>query len=119
MGLISAVVNNLSCGANSQLGTGTKFCPQDIENPTVVVFAEKGTKFAPSDDLTLSAIQTLQQNGKLIVLSGVVSFTDNTAENTAWWCNGSTSDSGSLSLGSNPSGATWSSDFGRSEMSDD
>ena len=82
MGLISAVVNNLSCGANSQLGTGTKFCPQDIENPTVVVFAEKGTKFAPSDDLTLSAIQELQQNGKLIVLSGVVSFTDNTAENT-------------------------------------
>ena len=57
MGLISAVVNNLSCGANSQLGTGTKFCPQDIENPTVVVFAEKGTKFAPSDDLTLSAVQ--------------------------------------------------------------
>ena len=82
MGLISAVVNNLSCGANSQLGTGTKFCPQDIENPTVVVFAEKGTKFAPSDDLTLSVIQELQQKGKLIVLSGVVSFTDNTAENT-------------------------------------
>ena len=82
MGLISAVVNNLSCGANSQLGTGTKFCPQDIENPRVVVFAEKGTKFAPSDDLTLSAIQELQQKGKLIVLSGVVSFTDNTAENT-------------------------------------
>ena len=82
MGLISAVVNNLSCGANSQLGTGTKFCPQDIENPTVVVFAEKGTKFAPSDDLTLSAVQELQQKGKLIVLSGVVSFTDNTAENT-------------------------------------
>ncbi|QHB39089.1 hypothetical protein snork91_gp061 [Flavobacterium phage vB_FspS_snork9-1] len=82
MGLISAVVNNLSCGANSQLGTGTKFCPQDIENPTVVVFAEKGTKFAPSDDLTLSAVQELQQTGKLIVLSGVVSFTDNTAENT-------------------------------------
>lgn len=82
MGLINAVVNNLSCGANSQLGTGTKFCPQDIENPRVVVFAEKGTKFAPSDDLTLSAIQKLQQKGKLIVLSGVVSFTDNTAENT-------------------------------------
>ena len=70
MGLISAVVNNLSCGANSQLGTGTKFCPQDIENPTVVVFAEKGTKFAPSDDLTLSALQELQQKGKLIVYEG-------------------------------------------------
>ena len=52
------------------------------ENPTVVVFAEKGTKFAPSDDLTLSAIQQLQQKEKFIVLSGVVSFTDNTAENT-------------------------------------
>lgn len=81
MGLISKVVNNLSCGANSQMGTGTKFCPQDIKSPTVVVFAEKGTKFAPGDNLTLSAVQELQQKGKLIVLSGVVSFTDNTAEN--------------------------------------
>ena len=82
MGLISAVVNNLSCGASSKMGTGTKFCPQDIKSPTVVVFAEKGTKFAPGDDLTLSAIQQLQQKEKLIVLSDVVSFTDNTAENT-------------------------------------
>lgn len=81
MGLINQIVNNLSCGANAQLGTGTKFCPQDIENPTVVVFAEKGTKIAPADDFNLAYFQEMQQKGQLIVLNGVVSFTDNTSEN--------------------------------------
>lgn len=81
MGLISQIVNNLSCGSNEQLGTGTKFCPQDIENPTVVVFAEKGTKIAPADDFNLAYLQDLQQKGQVVVLNGVVSFTDNTAEN--------------------------------------
>jgi len=81
MGLISEIVNNLSCGANETLGTGTKFCPQDIENPTVVVFAEKGTKIAPADDFNLAYLQDLQQKGQVIILNGVVSFTDNTAEN--------------------------------------
>jgi len=81
MGIISTIVNNLSCGANEQLGTGTKFCPQDIENPTVVVFAEKGTKIAPADDFNLAYLQDLQQKGQVVILNGVVSFTDNTAEN--------------------------------------
>jgi hypothetical protein len=81
MGLINQIVNNLSCGANAQLGTGTKFCPQDIENPTVVVFAEKGTKILPGDDFNLAYFQEMQQKGQLIVLNGVVSFTDNTSEN--------------------------------------
>jgi hypothetical protein len=81
MGLINQIVNNLSCGANSQIGTGTKFCPQDIKNPTVVVFAEKGTKFAPAEVFNLATLQEKQQKESLIVLNGVVSFTDNTAEN--------------------------------------
>ena len=81
MGQISQIVNNLSCGANTQMGTGTKFCPQDIENPTVVVFAEKGTKIAPATDFNLAYFQKMQQKGQLIVLNGVVSFTDNTSEN--------------------------------------
>ena len=81
MGLINQIVNNLSCGANAQMGTGTKFCPQDIKNPTVVVFAEKGTKFAPAEVFNLAALQEKQQKESLIVLNGVVSFTPNTAEN--------------------------------------
>jgi len=81
MGLISEIVNNLSCGAGSIMGTGTKFCPQDIKNPTVVVFGQKGTKFAPADDFNRAALQELQQKEKLIVLNGVVSYTPNTAEN--------------------------------------
>lgn len=81
MGQISQIVNNLSCGAGSLMGTGTKFCPQDIKNPKVVVFAEKGTKFEPSVNFNLLTLQELQQKGKIIILNGIVSFTDNTAEN--------------------------------------
>lgn len=81
MGTISTIVNNLSCGAGALMGTGTKFCPQDIKNPTVVVFAEKGTKIAPETDFNLAYFQEMQQKGQLIVLNGVVSFTDNTSEN--------------------------------------
>lgn len=81
MATISEIVNNLSCGAGSLMGTGRKFCPQDIKNPTVAIFAQKGTKFAPSDLLNLAKIQELEQKGKLIVLNGVVSYTDNTPEN--------------------------------------
>lgn len=83
MATISEIVNNLSCGTGQQAGTGLKFCPQDIKDPKVVVFAEKGLALEPplGTDFNLAFLQTLQQKGKLIILNRIVSFTDNTSEN--------------------------------------
>ena len=81
MGLISAIVNKVNCGASEQMGTGRKFCPMDINVPKVVVLIKKGLKIAPSKQFNLAYIQELQQQGKAVVLNGIVSFTDNTPTN--------------------------------------
>lgn len=80
MGLISQILNKVDCGQGALLGTGGKFCPIDIETPTVLVAIEKGWKVAPAVDFNLAYVRELQQKGKAYVFAGVVGFTDNTAE---------------------------------------
>ena len=80
MGLISQILNKVDCGQGALLGTGGKFCPIDIETPTVLVAIEKGLKVLPAADFNLAYVRELQQKGKAYVFAGVVGFTDNTAE---------------------------------------
>ena len=81
MGLISQIVNKVNCGATEQMGTGTAFCPMDINVPKVAVLIKKGLKISTSVEFNLAYVQELQQKGLAVVLNGIVSFTDNTPTN--------------------------------------
>lgn len=71
-------VNKIDCGANGVLGTGLAGCRIDRKRVTALGLLQKGTKF--TTDINKASLRALQQAGKLIMLQGVVSFTDNTAE---------------------------------------
>lgn len=80
MATVSEIINKVNCGQGSLLGTGGKFCPIDIETPTVLVAVEKGLKVPTGETFDLAYVRELQQKGKAFVFAGVVGFTDNTAE---------------------------------------
>jgi len=78
---IAQILNLLSCGLGQLMGTGLKFCKFNFKQPAVLVFLQKGTKFAPGDEFDLAAMQLLQQKGVATILKGVVDFANGTPEN--------------------------------------
>lgn len=82
MGLISAILNKVSCGLSELLGTGQKFCKFDFRTPTTIVLLQKGYKIAPETDFNLEYVQQLAQRGLAVIIDGVKGFTNNTPENT-------------------------------------
>ena len=71
-------INTINCGANGVLGTGLAGCRQDRKRVTALGLVQKGLVF--SAEITKAYMRTLQENGTLIMLQGVVSFADNTAD---------------------------------------
>lgn len=71
-------INTVNCGGNGNLGTGLAGCRIDRKRVTALGLLEKGTKF--TTEIDKASMRSLQVSGKLIMLQGVVSFTDNTAE---------------------------------------
>jgi len=72
------LLNKVNCGASGVLGTGLAGCKFDINRVIAVGLMTKGFKFA--QDPTKDYMRTLQQNGTLIMLQGIVSFADATAD---------------------------------------
>jgi len=70
--------NTINCGANGVLGTGLAGCRIDRKRVTALGLVEKGFIFAA--EITKDYMRTLQENGTLIMLQGVVSFEDATAD---------------------------------------
>ena len=71
-------INTINCGANGVLGTGLAGCRIDRKRVTALGLVEKGYVF--TEEITKEYLRQLQQDGKLIMLQGVVSFEDNTAD---------------------------------------
>ncbi len=71
-------VNTVNCGANGVLGTGLAGCRKDRKRVTALGLLKKGFVFA--EEITKAYLRELQQDGTLIILQGVVSFVDNTAD---------------------------------------
>jgi len=71
-------INTVNCGANGVLGTGLAGCRMDRKRVTALGLVQKGYKF--NLEITKEYLRTLQQDGILIMLQGVVSFEDNTAD---------------------------------------
>jgi len=71
-------INTVNCGANGVLGTGLAGCRQDRKRVTALGLVQKGFVFA--SEITKDYMRSLQQDGALIMLQGVVSFEDSTAD---------------------------------------
>lgn len=71
-------INAVDCTASGVLGTGLAGCRKDRNRITALGLLERGTKF--TELITKEYMRTLQQEGKLIMLQDVVSFTDQTAD---------------------------------------
>lgn len=74
------LLNTIDCGANGILGTGLAGCKIDRKRVVALGLLRKCFKFA--QDPNFEYMRELQQDGILIMLQGVVSFADNTAEDT-------------------------------------
>lgn len=73
-------INKVDCSGAGVIGTGLAGCRIDRQRVTALGLLKKGFVFA--EEITKEYLRELQQNGTLIMLQGVVSFADNTAEDT-------------------------------------
>lgn len=73
-------LNLVNCEAGGVLGTGLAGCRIDRKRVTDIGLLPYGFKFTQDPDKDY--MRQLQQSGDLIMLTGIVSFTDNTAEDT-------------------------------------
>ena len=73
-------INKVDCSGSGVIGTGLAGCRIDRKRVTALGLLKKGFVFA--EEITKEYMRELQQNGTLIMLQGVVSFADNTAEDT-------------------------------------
>lgn len=71
-------INTVDCSQSGVLGTGLAGCRMDRKRVTALGLVEKGYKF--NAEITKTYLRQLQKDGKLIMLQGVVSFEDNTAD---------------------------------------
>jgi len=75
---IDTNINTVNCGASGVLGTGLAGCRIDRKRVTALGLLQKGYKL--DQEITKDYMRSLQQDGVLIMLQGVVSFEDNTAD---------------------------------------
>jgi len=71
-------INKVDCSGAGVIGTGLAGCRMDRKRVTALGLLKKGFVFA--EEITKAYLRELQQDGTLIMLQGVVSFADNTAE---------------------------------------
>lgn len=72
------LLNRVNCGGSGVLGTGLAGCKFDINRVIAIGLLTKGYKF--TQDPTKEYMRELQQDGTLIMLQGIVSFADATAD---------------------------------------
>lgn len=82
MAVLNTIYNLVQCGSGSALGTGTKGCDQYLMKTSSIWLLERGFALDGTEELDQTYVQQLQAQGKLIILKGIVEFTDNSSEDT-------------------------------------
>jgi len=74
-------VNKINCGASGTIGTGLAGCRIDWERTVLAgVIKQRGYKF--TEEISLDYIRQLEQEGIVEILQGIVTFVDQTADDT-------------------------------------
>ncbi len=71
-------INKVDCSSGGILGTGLAGCKMDRKSVVALGLLQKGFVFV--EEITKEYMRELQQAGILVMLQGVVSFADNTAD---------------------------------------
>jgi|SRR6478735_4272430 len=71
-------INKVDCSSGGILGTGLAGCKMDRKRVVALGLLQKGFVFV--EEITKEYMRELQQAGILVMLQGVVSFADNTAD---------------------------------------
>jgi len=74
------ILNQVNCGSSNVNGTSIDYCKFDLNRVTTLALIQRRYAFQDGDIETLAGVQELQQLGKAIILQGVRSQADNTAE---------------------------------------
>lgn len=77
---ISEILNLIACGLGAVLGTGTKGCKPFFKKVTAIWLTPQGFEFDGNETLNTTYVKLLQAQGKLVVLKGIRTFTDNTPD---------------------------------------
>ena len=80
MGILNNIINLVACGGSAVLGTGTKGCVPYLKKTKDLWFVVKGFVFDGTRALDKTYTDELQASGKLIVVNGIRTFTDNSSE---------------------------------------
>jgi hypothetical protein len=82
MATIANILNLVQCGLNAVIGTGTKGCRPFLKKVSSIWLLPQGTKLDSTRTLDEEYAKELQAEGKLIVLKGIRTFSDNTPDDT-------------------------------------
>ncbi len=82
MAILTDILNLVQSGLGAVLGTGTKGGKPFFKNATTVWFTPQGFKYDGSVALDETYAKQLQAEGKLIILKGIETFTDNSSDDT-------------------------------------
>ena len=74
---LKAQINKVNCGAAGVRGTGTNNCPFNFSRTGLLIFTPQGFEY--EEAFSVAYLQTLQQQGKAVILSKVVAVEDLTA----------------------------------------
>ena len=77
---LGELLNTITCGASDVLGTGLKGCRPFFKKVTAIWLTPAGFEYDSSQILDADYVNTLKQEGNLIVIKGVRTFTDNSGE---------------------------------------
>lgn len=80
MATLNNIYNLVECGLGAVLGTGTKGCKQFLKKATSLWIVPDGFEFDGDETLDFDYARQLQAEGKLIVLKGIKTFTDNSSD---------------------------------------
>jgi hypothetical protein len=77
---LGELMNTIECGASNILGTGLKGCKVFFKKTASIWVLPAGTELDSDQEFGETYINTLKSEGKLIVLKGVRTFTDNSGD---------------------------------------
>ena len=80
MGILNNIMNLVACGGSAVLGTGTKGCVPYLKKTKDLWIITRGFIFDGTRTLDKTYTDELQASGKLIVVNGIRTFTDNSGE---------------------------------------
>lgn len=98
MATLLSILNLVECGLGVVLGTGLKGCKPFFKKATAMWLTPQGFEYDGAETLDETYVKLLQAQGNLIVIKGIRTFTDNSADDNIETLDDGTKQTASLGL---------------------